>query len=50
VLHFEKIITTCPGIGITLEGGFGRFWCAAATQLIGHAARLLYFRYSAFKR
>jgi len=22
VLHFEKIITTCPGIGIALEGGF----------------------------
>jgi len=22
VLHFEKIITTCPGIGIALVGGF----------------------------
>jgi len=22
LLHFEKIITTCPGIGTALEGGF----------------------------
>ena len=22
VLHLEKIITTCPGIGVALEGGF----------------------------
>jgi len=24
VLHFEKIITTCPGVGTALEGGFDR--------------------------
>ena len=47
MLHFEKIIATCPGTGITLEEGFD--WAGKAgfgvlhtTQLIEHAARLLY--------
>jgi len=47
VLHFEKIITTCPGVDTALEGrvrqaGKAGFGVLHPTQLIGHAARLLY--------
>ena len=46
MLHLEKIITTCPGTDVSLEGGFDSgkagFGVLHATQLIGHAARLLY--------
>ena len=37
MLHFKKIVTTCPGVGTALEGGFdrrkGRFWCAASNSV-----------------
>jgi len=47
IWHTDALITTCPGIGITLAGGFDSagkagFGVLHATQLIGHAARLLY--------
>jgi len=47
MLHLEKIITTCPGIRIALKGGFDKagkagFGVLHASQLIGHAARLLH--------
>ena len=41
------LITTCPGIDIALEEGFDQagkagFGVLHASQLVGHAARLLY--------
>jgi len=44
---YEIWHTTCPGIDIALEGGFdyagkAGFGVLHASQLIGHAARLLY--------
>ena len=41
-------VTTCPGIDIALEEGFDQagkagFGVLHASQLVGHAARLLYF-------
>jgi len=43
----DALITACPGIGIALEEGFDQagkagFGVLHATQLIRHAARLLY--------
>jgi len=47
IWHTDALITTCPGIDIALEGGFDQagkagFGVLHASQLVGHAARLLY--------
>jgi len=46
--HTDALITTCPGIDIALEEGFDQagkagFGVLHASQLVRHAARLLYF-------
>jgi len=50
IWHTDALITTCPGIDIALEGGFDQsgkagFGVLHASQLVGHAARLLYYYY-----
>ena len=47
IWHIGVLITTCPGIDIALEEGFDQagkagFGVLHASQLVGHAARLLY--------
>ena len=47
IWHTGVLITTCPGIDIALEEGFDQagkagFGVLHASQLVGHAARLLY--------
>ena len=51
----EWCVTACPGIDIALEGGFdlvgkAGFGVLHASQLIGHAARLLYLRGASLPR
>ena len=48
IWHTGVLITTCHGIDIALEEGFDQagkagFGVLHASQLVGHAARLLYF-------
>jgi len=48
IWHTDALITTCLGIDIALEEGFDQagkagFVVLHASQLVGHAARLLYF-------
>jgi len=47
IWHTGLLITTCPGIDIALEEGFDQagkagFGVLHVSQLVGHAARLLY--------
>ena len=48
IWHTGVLITACPGIDIALEEGFDQagkagFGVLHASQLVGHAARLLYY-------